>query len=292
MKRFGAALILIIVGAAAVLISQSTFIVHQTKQALVLQLGEIVRVVRSPGLGFKLPFVQSVVYLDKRILDLDAPAKPVFAIGREQLVVDAFARFRIKNPQHFYERLKTLENAEQQLSIQLNSVLINVVAAAQFDDVISGRRSDLMIKMRDLMNQQAQGKRFGVEVIDVKIKRADLPAENTENIIQRMKTERQREAAEIRAKGEEEKLKIISRADRDATVIKAQAQREAEILRGQGDAEKNRIFAEAFGKDPDFFAFYRSMKAYETALRSGETTMILSPDSEFFKFFGDSLGKN
>ena len=291
MKRFGIALLLIIVGAAAVLISQSTFIVHQTKQALVLQLGEIVRVVRSPGLGFKLPFVQSVVYLDKRILDLDAPAKPVFAIGREQLVVDAFARFRIKNPQHFYERLKTLDNAEQQLSIQLNSVLINVVAAAQFDDVISGRRSDLMIKMRDLMNQQAQGKRFGVEIIDVKIKRADLPAENTENIIQRMKTERQREAAEIRAKGEEEKLKIISRADRDATVIKAQAQREAEILRGQGDAEKNKIFAEAFGKDPDFFAFYRSMKAYETALRSGETTMILSPDSEFFKYFGDSLGK-
>lgn len=291
MKRFGIALLLVIVGAAAVLISQSTFIVHQTKQALVLQLGEIVRVVRSPGLGFKLPFVQSVVYLDKRILDLDAPAKPVFAIGREQLVVDAFARFRIKNPQHFYERLKTLENAEQQLSIQLNSVLINVVAAAQFDDVISGRRSDLMIKMRDLMNQQAQGKRFGVEVIDVKIKRADLPAENTENIIQRMKTERQREAAEIRAKGEEEKLKIISRADRDATVIKAQAQREAEILRGQGDAEKNKIFAEAFGKDPDFFAFYRSMKAYETALRSGETTMILSPDSEFFKYFGDSMGK-
>jgi len=291
MKRFGIALLLIIVGAAAVLVSQSTFIVHQTKQALVLQLGEIVRVVRSPGLGFKLPFVQSVVYLDKRILDLDAPAKPVFAIGREQLVVDAFARFRIKNPQHFYERLKTLENAEQQLSIQLNSVLINVVAAAQFDDVISGRRSDLMIKMRDLMNQQAQGKRFGVEIIDVKIKRADLPPENTENIIQRMKTERQREAAEIRAKGEEEKLKIISRADRDATVIKAQAQRESEILRGQGDAEKNKIFAEAFGKDPDFFAFYRSMKAYETALRSGETTMILSPDSEFFKYFGDSLGK-
>lgn len=291
MKRFGIALLLVIVGTAAVVISQSTFIVHQTKQALVLQLGEIVRVVRNPGLGFKLPFVQSVVYLDKRILDLDAPAKPVFAIGREQLVVDAFARFRIKNPQHFYERLKTLENAEQQLSIQLNSVLINVVAAAQFDDVISGRRSDLMIKMRDLMNQQAQGKRFGVEVIDVKIKRADLPAENTENIIQRMKTERQREAAEIRAKGEEEKLKIISRADRDATVIKAQAQREAEIVRGQGDAEKNRIFADAFGKDPDFFSFYRSMKAYETALRSGETTMILSPDSEFFKYFGDSMGK-
>ena len=267
----------------------SLFIVHQTQQAIVLQFGDPKRKIKDPGLAFKMPFVQNVVFLEKRILDLDAPVEEVLTSDSKQLLVDAFARYRIVDPLKYFTSLGNALNAERQLANQLNSALRNVIAAADFTAVISSDRSNLMLLIRDQLNRNSQ--RYGVEIVDVRIKRADLPEQNSQATYERMVTERRREAAEFRAQGEEAALRIRSSADREVTVLKAQAKRDSEIIRGEGDAERNRIFAEAFGKDPDFFAFYRSMLAYEAALRKGDTTMILSPDSEFFRYFGDLEGK-
>lgn len=289
MGRFMTLLGVIVFGALAFIALNSVFIVHQTEQAIVLQFGDPKREIKEPGLGFKTPFVQNVVYLEKRILDLDAPVEEVITSDQKQLLVDAFARFRINQPLRYYTSLRTQDQAERQLANQLNSNLRNVIAAEDFTAVISTKRSELMRRIADELNKSSQ--RFGVEIVDVRIKRADLPQQNSQAIYQRMETERKREAAEFRAQGQEAALRIRSSADREVTVLKAQARRDSEIIRGEGDAERNRIFAEAFGQDPDFFAFYRSMLAYEAALREGDTTMILSPDSEFFRYFGDLDGK-
>ncbi len=289
MGRFMTILGVIVFGALAFTALNSVFIVHQTEQAIVLQFGDPKREIKEPGLGFKTPFVQNVVYLEKRILDLDAPVEEVITSDQKQLLVDAFARFRINQPLRYYTSLRTQDQAERQLANQLNSNLRNVIAAEDFTAVISTKRSELMRRIADELNKSSQ--RFGIEIVDVRIKRADLPQQNSQAIYQRMETERKREAAEFRAQGQEAALRIRSSADREVTVLKAQARRDSEIIRGEGDAERNKIFAEAFGQDPDFFAFYRSMLAYEAALREGDTTMILSPDSEFFRYFGDLDGK-
>ncbi len=278
----------VVVAALAFVAYNSVFIVHQTEQAIILQFGDPKREITEPGLGFKTPFLQNVVYIEKRILDLDAPVEEVITTDQKQLLVDAFARFRINQPLRYYTSLRTLANAEIQLANQLNSNLRNVIAAEDFTAVISTKRTELMKRIADQLNASSQ--RFGIEIVDVRIKRADLPVQNSQAIYQRMETERKREAAEFRAQGEEAALRIRSSADREVTVLKAQARRDSEIIRGEGDAERNRIFAEAFGQDPDFFAFYRSMLAYESALRAGDTTMILSPDSEFFRYFGNLDG--
>lgn len=278
----------ILVAIVAFLGYMSIFIVNPAQQALVLQLGRVEKVIQEPGVQFKYPFIQNVVYLDKRILDLNMPPLEAIASDKKRLVVDAFARYRISNPVLFYQRVNNIRVANQRLSTFLQSSLRSELAKASFTAVVRDNRSGLMENIR--RDVSASAAELGIEVVDVKIRRADLPEANSQAIFARMQTERQREATEIRAQGEEQARRIRSRADRDATVLVAEAKRDAEIIRGDGDAERNRIFAEAFGADPDFFAFYRSMQAYETGLKKGDTSLVLSPDSSFFRYFNNPMG--
>jgi len=269
---------------ALIVLFSSLFTVHQTQQALVLQVGEPRAVVTDPGLHMKLPWpFQNVLYLDKRVLFLDLPAEEVIAQDKKRLVVDAFARWRITDPLRFYQSLTDEDLAQVRLQPILGSNVRRILGSQTFAAVLSGERAKLMLDIRDGVN--AQTKNFGIEVVDVRIRRADLPPQNSDAIYRRMQQERVRQANEFRAQGEQISQEIRSKADRDATVIVAEATRQAEITRGQGDGEKNRIFAEAFGQDPDFFAFYRSMSSYSASLKGDNTTVILSPDSDFFRYF-------
>jgi modulator of FtsH protease HflC len=288
MKKATLTLLLLLIGILAIGAYLTLFSVYQTQQALVLEFGKAKRVIEDPGLNFKVPFIQNVVFFDKRLLDLDSAPQEVIAADQKRLVVDAFARWRITNPLLFYQSVNNELRARSQLSDFLEAALRRVLGAASFEAVVRDDRNDLMRKITNEMNENAQ--KFGMTVVDVRIKRADLPEANSLAIFRRMQTERQREAAEIRAEGEEASRRIRADADRQVTVVKAEATGESERIRGAGDAEKNRVFAEAFGKDPDFFAFYRSMQAYESALQSGDTRMLLSPDSEFFRYFKNALG--
>jgi membrane protease subunit HflC len=288
MKKATLTLLLLVIGILAIGAYLTLFSVYQTQQALVLEFGKAKRVIEDPGLNFKVPFIQNVVFFDKRLLDLDSAPQEVIAADQKRLVVDAFARWRITNPLLFYQSVNNELRARSQLSDFLEAALRRVLGAASFEAVVRDDRNDLMRKITNEMNENAQ--KFGMTVVDVRIKRADLPEANSLAIFRRMQTERQREAAEIRAEGEEASRRIRADADRQVTVVKAEATGESERIRGAGDAEKNRVFAEAFGKDPDFFAFYRSMQAYESALQSGDTRMLLSPDSEFFRYFKNALG--
>ncbi len=281
------AFLVILIGAAAVGIYLSAFIVRQTEQAIVLQFGKPVRdPITKPGLHWKIPFVETVDYFDKRILDLDNPSQEVIAADQKRLVVDAFARFRITNPLEFYKTVRDENIARQRLGAILESSLRSALGGSTFQDVVRDKREALMRQIREQVNREANN--FGIEVIDVRIKRADLPEANSEAIYKRMQTERQREAAEFRAEGAAAANRIRATADREATVIKAEATKKGEQMRGEGEAERNRVFAEAFGRDPDFFAFYRSMQAYEQGLKSGDTRMVISPNSEFFRYFNEA----
>src|SRR6476469_6986039 len=281
--------ILAVLGVAALIIGYSSlFTVFQTQQALVIRLGQPVRVVNEPGLNVKAPFIDSVVYIDKRILDLEAPSQEVIASDQKRLVVDAFARYRIQDPLRFYQTLGSIAGANSQLSILLNSALRRVLGEVTFTHVVRDQRADLMSRIRELVDREATA--YGIQVVDVRIRRADLPEQNSQAVYQRMQTERQREAAEFRAQGGQKAQEIRSNADREATVIIADANSTAEQTRGAGDAERNRLFAEAYGKDPDFFGFYRSMSAYENGLKSNDTRFLLRPDSEFFRFFANPSG--
>ena len=287
--RSGILAILLI--AVAVLGYMSIFIVNPTQQALVLQLGRIVDQPKTePGYYFKYPFIQNVVYLDKRVLNLNMPPLEPISSDKKRLVVDAFARYRISNPVLFYQRVANVQTANRRLSTLLQSSLRSELGRTSFVALVRDDRSGVMEAIRKDVSANAE--ELGIEVIDVKIRRADLPDANSQAIYARMQTERQREATEIRAQGEEVARRIRSRADRDATVLVAEANRDSEIIRGDGDAERNKIFAEAFGADPEFFAFYRSMQAYEAGLRSGDTSLVLSPDSSFFRFFKDPMGQD
>jgi membrane protease subunit HflC len=273
----------------ALLLYASVFTVHQTRQALVLRLGNPVDVITEPGLHFKLPFTDSVVYIDKRILDLENPAQEIIASDKRRLLVDAFARYRINDPLKFYQAVGSIEVANSRLSTLLNSALRRVLGESTFTQLVRDERAQLMARIREQMDREAAI--FGISIVDVRIRRADLPEENSQAVYLRMQTERQREAAEWRAQGSQRSQEIKAKADRDVTVLTADATSKAEQIRGEGDAERNRIFAEAFGRDPDFFAFYRSMQAYEAGLRSGDTRMLLKPDSDFFRYFTDPMGK-
>jgi len=277
---------IVILGVVALIVLLSSlFTVHQTQLALVLQFGQPAAVVTDPGLHIKAPWpLQNVLYVDKRVLNLDLPAQEVIAQDKKRLVVDAFARWRITDPLRFYQSLTDEGVAQVRLQPILGSNVRRILGAQTFAAVLSGERAKLMVDIKDGVNSET--KNFGIEVVDVRIRRADLPAQNSDAIYRRMQQERVREANEFRAQGEQISQEIRSKADRDATVILAEAQRQAEITRGQGDSEKNRIFAEAFGRDPDFFAFYRSMNAYQSSLKGDNTTVILSPDSDFFRYFG------
>jgi membrane protease subunit HflC len=265
------------------------FTVHLTRHALVVRLGEVVHVISQPGLNFKIPLVDNVIYIDKRILDLDNPAQEIIAADQKRLVVDAFARYRVKDPLKFYQAVANIEGANSRLSTVLNSALRRVLGEASFQAVVRDERAVLMGRIREQMDREADN--FGIEVIDVRIRRADLPEANSQAVFQRMQTERQREAAEFRAQGSERAQEIRARADRDVTVLLAEATAKSEQIRGEGDATRNRIFAEAYSKDLDFFLFYRSMQAYDTGLRHGDTRLLLRPDSEFFRYFGNPTGR-
>lgn len=286
--RRGGLVIGIIVAVIGIIAFSTVFTVHQTKQALVLQFGDPKRVIQDAGLKFKMPFVENVVTFDRRILAYDAPSEEIIASDQKRLVVDAFARFRIVNPLLFYQTVGNEAVARSRLGPVLNSSLRRVFGEVPLANMLTGERAELMVQISTLVNDQA--KAFGINVIDVRVKRADLPEANSQAIYDRMRTEREREAREFRAQGAEIGQRIRSRADREKTVLLADAQKESQILRGEGDGTRNRIFAEAFNQDPEFFAFYRSMQAYSEALADEQTTMVLSPDSEFFRFFGDLLG--
>ena len=267
----------------------SLFTVSQTEQVLVVRLGEPVKVVTEPGLNTKWPIIDSVISIDKRILDLENPSQEVIASDQKRLVVDAFARYRIKNALRFYQSVGSVQAANVQLTTLLNASLRRVLGEVTFIQVVRDEREALMGRIRDQLDKEADG--YGIQVVDVRIRRADLPEQNSQAVYQRMQTERQREAAEFRAQGGQKAQEIRSNADREATVIVAEANSNAEQIRGAGDGERNRLFAEAYGQDPDFFAFYRSMTAYENGLKSGDTRFLLRPDSDFFKFFSNSSGK-
>ena len=263
----------------------SIFIVKEVNQAIVLQFGDPKKIITKPGLNFKLPFIQNVVFLDKRILNLDAPPEEVIASDQKRLIVDAFARFQIIDPLKFYISVGNERVARSRLSTIINSRIRSVLGTQRLQTLLSEDRTKQMALIQEGVNNEAQN--FGIEIVDVRIKRADLPQANSDAIFRRMQTEREREAKEFRAKGAEMAVTITSTADKEVTVILADAQKKSEIMKGEGDGKRNNIFANAFGQDPEFFAFYRAMQAYEKALIGGETSLILSPDSEFFKFFGN-----
>jgi modulator of FtsH protease HflC len=280
--------ILILLFLAAIVGYSSIFTVSQTEQALVVRLGRPVDVVSEPGLNFKAPFIDTVISIDKRILDLENPSQEVIASDQKRLVVDAFARYRIKNPLRFYQSIGSIQAANIQLTTLLNAALRRVLGEVTFITVVRDEREGLMTRIRDQLDREAD--QYGIQVVDVRIRRADLPEQNSLAVYKRMQTEREREAQEFRAQGGQKAQEIRSKADREATVIIADANSTAEQTRGVGDAERNRLFAEAYGRDPEFFAFYRSMSAYETGLRSSDTRFLLRPDSEFFRFFANPSG--
>ena len=267
-----------------VVLFQSAFIVQEINQAIVLQFGNPKRIITDAGLKFKLPFIQNVVYLDKRVLNLDNPPEEVIAADQKRLIVDAFARFQIIDPLKFYITVGNEMVARSRLSTIINSGIRGVLGTQELATLLSKDRAKQMSIIQNDVNEEA--KSFGIKIVDVRIKRADLPQANSDAIFKRMQTERQREAKEFRAEGAEIAAKITSTADKDVTVLLANANKQSQILKGEGDGQRNKIFADAFGKDPEFFSFYRAMQAYETALIGGETSLVLSPDSEFFKFFG------
>ena len=282
--------LVVLAALVAVALYASTFVVTQTQQALVLQLGRVRTVIgNDPGLHFKVPFIETVVTFEKRVLDLDLPVQAILSADRQNLEVDAFARYRIVDPLKFYQTVNNIQLANQRLSSFTNASMRNALARASRDAIVRTERAPLMNRIQDDVNKQAQN--LGVEILDLRLTRVDLPGANSQAVYQRMQTERQQEAANLRAQGNERAAGIRARADRDVVVVLAEAQRKAEELRGFGDGEKNRILAEAFGRDPEFFSFYRSMQAYEAGLKGSDTRIVMSPNSDFFRFFKDPSGK-
>jgi membrane protease subunit HflC len=295
MKWGGAGIFL--AGLGAFFLANSIFIVDQNEQALVLQFGKPERVEKNPGLKFKVPFIQNVEYYDKRLLDFDAEPKEVIAADQKRLIVDAFVRYRITDPLRFKQSVADERTMRSRLNSILESSLRQALGSVPLSAVISGKRSELMHDIKQLVNEQAMGAKieggsdadatkggFGIEVVDVRIKRADLPPANSEGIYKRMQTERTREANQFRAQGAEDAQKIRSQADMERTVILADARKKAEILRGEGDGTATKIFADSFGQDQDFFQFYRSLQAYKKTLSEKDTTLVVSPDNEFLKY--------
>ena len=275
-----------IIIALAIITYLSLFTVKEINQAIVLQFGNPKKVITQAGLQWKIPFVQNVVFLDRRILSLDPAPEEVIASDQKRLIVDAYSRFKIIDPLKFYISVGNEMVARSRLATIINSRIRNVLGKQSLATLLSEERGRQMAIIREGVNEEA--KKFGIEIIDVRIKRADLPQANSEAIYKRMQTEREREAKEFRARGAEMAVTITSTADKEVTVILANADKQSEIMKGEGDGIRNKIFADAFGQDPEFFSFYRAMQAYEKALIGGETTMILSPDSDFFKYFGST----
>lgn len=291
MKYFSYTFIAVLLAAVVMVMSGAAFTVGQTQQVLLLRLGQPVpgrTLITDAGLHFKIPFIETAVFLDKRILDVETPKQEVLAADNNRIEVDAFLRYRIVDPLKFYQSVGSMAGADQQLANIMNSAVRRVLGEASMQDIVREKRAQLMAQIRTQVDVEAN--KFGLQIKDVRIRRADLPRQISEKVFSRMQTERAREAAEFRAQGAEQAQRITAKADRDVIVLRAQAQQQAEQIRGQGDGERNRIFAEAYGKDPEFFAFYRSMQAYEAGLKAGETRLVLNPSSEFFRYFQKSLG--
>ncbi len=278
----------VLVIAAMIVAYSALFTIYPTQQALVLRLGKPQPPITQPGLHAKAPFIDTVVYIDKRILDLEAPAQEVIASDQKRLVVDAFARYRINDPLRFYQTLGSKTAADSQLKILLNSALRRVLGEATFIQVVRDQRAELMQRILGLIDKEAAN--YGIQVVDARIRRADLPEQNSQAVYKRMQTERQREAAEFRAEGNQRAQEIRSRADRQVTVLIADARSKGEQIRGEGDAKRNEIFNKAYTQDPEFFSFYRSMQAYEEGLKPADTRLLLKPDTSFFRFFNTPAG--
>jgi modulator of FtsH protease HflC len=289
MRNAFLAIFVIILGAAAFVAYNAYFIVHQTQMALVLEFGNPKRIIATPGLYWKTPVIQTVEFFDKRILDIEISSKEVTAADQKRLVVDAFARYKIIDPLLFFQSVTDEAGARARIDNVMDAAMRSVLGATTFIDVVKEKREALMQQIAGRVNSEM--KRFGVEIVDVRIKRADLPEANSQAIYERMKTEREQEAAEIRAQGSEQAKRIKANADRQVTIVIAEANRDSERLRGEGDADRNRIYAEAFSKDPDFFGFYRSMQAYEEGLKSNDTRLVISPTTEFFQYFNNPSGQ-
>ncbi|MGQ3356794.1 MAG: protease modulator HflC [Phreatobacter sp.] len=271
-------------------LANSFFVVQMTQHAIVLRFGQVVRMpISEPGLYFKVPFIENVVTVDKRILDLDLPVQTVLSTDRQNLDVDAFARYRITQPLRFFQTVRTIPNANTRLASFVNSSMRNIIAGATMAQLIRTDRDRLMNRIQEEVNREATT--LGVAIVDLRLTRVDLPQVNQEAVFNRMQTERRQEAADLRATGQQAAVTIRARADREVVGILAEADRRSEELRGAGDAERNKIFAEAFNRDPDFFSFYRTMQAYEQSLKNADTRMVLSPNSDFFRYFGDPTGR-
>lgn len=306
---------LIVIGLAAIVGFNSFYIVRVDQQAILLQLGQAQSVINAPsrsaevadgetggpqydnlnketsdaGLHFKWPFLQNVALFDKKNLGFDLPSQEIIAADQERLIVNAFARWKIIDPLQFFRSANNERGATLQLQGIMTAALREVLGEVETPDIISGQRAELMMSIRDILNRGAE--QYGIEIVDVRITSADLPRANSERVFARMQTERQQEAAEIRAEGEEQGLRIRAEADRNVTVIEAEARQESEKIKGDGDAQRNAIYANAYNLDPEFFSFYRSMDAYKVGVKAG-TPMVLSPDSDFFSYFGDKDGSN
>ncbi len=285
-KRTGILIAFIFV--ALLIAYNSLFFVEQRVQALILQFGEPIRVIKEPGLNFKVPFAQNIIKFDKRILLFDNNAEEIIAADKKRLIIDAFVRYKIIDPLKFYQTVRFEAALNNRLGSVVNNSLRAVLGRAPLQAVISDRREQLMAEVSGLVAERA--KQFGISIEEVRIKKADLPLQNSEAIYRRMQTERQQEAAQIRAVGEEKSRFIRAESEKNVTILLAEAQRDGDILRGQGDAKKNKILGKAFSQDPEFFSFYRSMQAYSRAMSEGDTTMVLSPKGDFFEFFGNANG--
>jgi len=278
--------ILVILGVVA---SSSLFIVEQTQQAIVLFFGKPQKTIQDPGLYFKIPFGEEVVYYDKRVLDLDPPKERMILADQKRLDVDSYARYRIVDPLLFYQTTRRVTEVSGKMSPIINSSLRRVLGNETLLEILSGKRAEIMVDIQKAVNDAVM--RFGMEIVEVRVRRADYPEETRSNIENRMKSEREREAKEFRARGFEMAEGIRADAGKQKIVLLAQAQKKAETLRGEGDGLAIKIYADAFGQDPEFFAFYRSMQAYKKSMDSQDTTMVLSPNSDFFRFFGDITGR-
>jgi len=289
MNRNVATILAIILVVLGIIGYSSVFSVHETQQALVLQFGNPVKTVQDSGLNFKTPFVQDVQFMEKRILDFDAPPVEAVAADKKRIVVDAYARFRISDPLKFYQTVNNEVTARNRLAPIINSSLRNAIGRVKLEQMLTGERGALMHEIRGEVNDEAL--KLGIEIVDVRIKRADLPAANSQAVYDLMRAERKRIATEIRAEGAERSQKITADADRQRTILLANAEKSSQVTRGEGDALRNKVFADAYSKDPEFFAFYRTLQAYRTSMTSGDTTMVLSPTSDFFSYFGNPMGK-
>ena len=278
--------ILVVATAAMVIFLSTIFTIDQRRQVLILQFGEPVRLITSPGIKFELPIFQDAVFFDKRILDLALAEQEVIAADQKRLIITAFAKYRITDPLKFYTTVHSIYGLESKLSGILDSSLRQIVGEATLSELLTENRSSIMAKIKGEISEES--KIFGVEIVDVRMMRADLPKENSDAIFARMQTAREKEAREIRANGAEGADKIRAEADKQKTIILAEAKKKSDLARGNGDAKAIKIYADSYGRDPEFADFYRSMNAYSTAFRNDKTRMVISPDGEFFKYFGST----